>query len=89
MFVDFDNAHIVMEIGFVGMCDKSKYAIVGQGHNNRVNVLWKGHTVHIWKHFLIVLEGFIKAVVLEFWDRKDFGVVHLVIVLVLGVKDSV
>lgn len=29
MLVDFDNAHIVMEIGFVGTGDKSKYPIVG------------------------------------------------------------
>ena len=71
------------------MGNKGKDAVVGHRHNNRVDMLRKGHAVHIGEDFLIVLKGFIKPVLLKFGDGKYFSIVHLVLVLVLCVKDCV
>jgi hypothetical protein len=87
--IDLNKAHIVHEIGFVGLSYKGKNTIIRYGHNDLVEMLGEGNAVHVGQDFLIVLESLIQAVLLEFGDGKYSGVVHCVIVLILSIEGGV
>lgn len=71
------------------MGNEGEHAIIGHGHDDLVDMLGEGHAFHIGQYLLIVFEGFIQTVLLEFRDGEYPRVVHAVMVLVLGVEDGV
>ena len=71
------------------MGDKGEDAIVGDGHENLVDALREGHSIHIGENLLIILESLIETILLQFGDREDFGVVHFTVVLFLDIEDRV
>jgi hypothetical protein len=88
-FRDACIAHIIFEVDFIGLSNEGEYAIVGNGHDNPVNVLREGDSVHIGEYLLIVLERLIKAVFLEFGNGKYFGIEDVSILVVFNVEDGV
>lgn len=80
-FRDTGSFHVCFKVRFISFTDESKQAFVRNWYGYVVDMVGKGHTVHVRKYLFIVLEGFIKSVLLKFVDGEYFSVVNITILI--------